>query len=34
MTIIPDIKDSSILKVINEEKLKALSKKNQELVKK
>ena len=33
MTIIPDIKDSSILKVTNEKKLKALSEKIQELVK-
>ena len=33
MTIISDIKDSSILKVTNERKLKALSKKIQELVK-
>ena len=33
MTIIPDIKDSSILRVTNEKKLKALSEKIQELVK-
>ena len=34
MTIISDIKDSSILKVTNEKKLKALSEKIQELIKK
>ena len=33
MTIIPDIKDSSILKVTNEKKLKALCEKIQELAK-
>ena len=33
MTIIPDIKDSSILKVTNEKKLKALSEKMQEIQK-
>ena len=33
MTIVPDIKDSSILKVTNEKKLEAISEKIQELVK-
>ena len=34
MTIIPDIKDSSILSVTNEKKLKALSEKNTRISKK